>query len=407
MAEWLLKNRSEAEGAFQALPFPAAKDENFRFTSIEEIKFDDSLLPASVSDKLSSPLSLHQLEEADLALLVQNGAQSKFIGIKSGIQFSSLEDAASQGDLAFQKKLEPSKLFAQDKFAQLAMARWDMGAFLRVEKNTELEKPVRLVQWLGNKKTSAIRNLILLEEGANASLIIESGSDQEERVLAELSEIYLEKSANLHLIFVQNFGEHTKAFQRQGFYLAKNAQLKITSVHVGSEKIQVRKEVILAGENARVEMAEAARGNHHQHFDFWSDVKHEASRTVSAADAFFVMNGKSRAVFNGLVHVEKQALECDAYQKSKSLLLSSQATVHAIPKLIIQTDAVKCSHGASVSTVNPEQIHYLQSRGIPHKEAEQMIVHGFTEPVLAKIPHEIVYERAEAYLLDKSGSVMQ
>jgi Fe-S cluster assembly protein SufD len=121
----------------------------------------------------------------------------------------------------------------------------------------------------------------------------------------------------------------------------------------------------------------------------------------------FVMGDSSRAVFNGLIQVRKGTNDCNSNQRSKSLLLGGKATVHAIPKLIIQTDAVKCSHGASVSSVNPEQIHYLQSRGISRSEAESMIIRGFTEPVLERLPTEGLAARAEAALDQKRGAWLQ
>src|SRR5581483_7796803 len=104
-------------------------------------------------------------------------------------------------------------------------------------------------------------------------------------------------------------------------------------------------------------------------FDFWINVEHTEPHTRSGLDFWFVLDGEARTNFNGTVNIRKNGVETEAYQKSRALLLSTKASATAIPKLIIETDAVKCSHGASVASINPEQTHYLQSRGIPKREA--------------------------------------
>jgi Fe-S cluster assembly protein SufD len=156
-----------------------------------------------------------------------------------------------------------------------------------------------------------------------------------------------------------------------------------------------------------LEAEAAASGVRDQHFDFWLDIHHRAPRTTSETNYWFVMNERARAIFNSLVHIHKDANDCAASQKSKSLLLGAKASVHSDPKLIIQNDAVKCSHGASISSVNPEQVNYLQSRGISRPEAERMIVRGFTEHVFTRVPSEAFQARAAAMLDGKEGALLQ
>ena len=131
------------------------------------------------------------------------------------------------------------------------------------------------------------------------------------------------------------------------------------------------------------------------------DVNHLVPDTKSGIDFWFVMDDQSRAVFNGLVHIGKNGMGTDAYQKCKTLLLSDKAQVNALPKLIIQTDAVKCAHGASISSIQAEQIHYLQSRGITAIEARRMIVRGFTAPVVDRLPTLALHERIDALIAQK------
>jgi Fe-S cluster assembly protein SufD len=398
MQDWLKIARNQAEERFRSLPAPTAKDENYRFSAVA--------LPetvAAIAAKTGIPPGLSALDEEEAALLVLSGEEAGFQGELPGAMFTDLERAVFLG-LDFVRSRVTQDLFPQDKFAQLTAARWKNGAFLHVPAGVKLPKPVRSLYFASGGEEH-FRNLIALEDGAEAVFVQEWASENAGFV-SELTEVRLGKGAKLHWVILQNLEVSARAVARQKVELSQGAQLKITPLHLGGASMQLRQKNTLGAE-AVLELQGAARASGSQQMDFWLDVDHQGSHSRSEVSCFFVMGGQSKGVFNGLIQIHKQALDCEAAQKSKSLLLSAKATVHAIPKLIIQTDAVKCSHGASVSSVNPEQVHYLQSRGIPKREAERMIVRGFTEPVLERLPAEGLLGRAEAALDAKEGGWLQ
>jgi Fe-S cluster assembly protein SufD len=200
---------------------------------------------------------------------------------------------------------------------------------------------------------------------------------------------------------VQRFKSATHFYLRQEIQAAANAAVEFLPVYLGGASGQLRLATKLLGADASATVLGAARASQKQHFDFWVDMEHSVANTRSALDFWFVMDDQARAVFNGLIKIGKHAPQTDAYQKCKTLLLSDKAQVNAIPKLIIQTDAVKCAHGASITSVQPEQVHYLQSRGITAAEATRMIVRGFTESVTEKLPTIALYERVEQLIAAK------
>jgi len=393
MVEWLEIAKNQAEEKFRSLPEPTAKDENFRFTRLE--------LPREGApvEEFLPPAEFSVVDEDELALLCLHGEETNTFGQVSGALFTDLHRAALLGSEVMRSRWKT--LFEQDKFAQRTAARWKNGVFFHVPAGVRLEKPVR-VAFTASGSEDQYRNLVILEDGAEATMVAECFSDDAVRFLGELTEIRLGAGAKLHLVVLQRLGSGTTAVIRQSVDLGAGAQLKVTPLHLGGGSVQVRLDTQL-GEKAELDLSGAARGSGGQHFDFWLDANHAGSRSVSEMNFCFVMGDSSRAVFNGLIQIRNNAFDCSASQKSKSLLLGTKATVHAIPKLIIQTDAVKCSHGASVSNVNPEQIHYLQSRGIKKVEAERMVVRGFTEPVLDRLPLESLRGRAEAALDRKEG----
>jgi Fe-S cluster assembly protein SufD len=393
MADWLQIAKNQAEERFRSLAEPTAKDENFRFTRLE------LPLEGASCQSFAPPAEFSVRDEDELGLLSLQGEETQAFGQVPGALFTDLKRAAILGSDVMRSRWR--NLFEQDRFAQRTAARWQNGVFFHVPAGVRLGKAVR-VAFTASGAEAQYRNLVILEDGAEATLVVECFSDDAARFLGELTEIRLGAGAKLHLVVLQRLGMSTTAVVRQSVNLGVGAQLKVTPLHLGGGSLQVRLDTHL-GEKAELDLSGAARGNGAQHFDFWLDANHEGSRSLSEMNFCFVMGDSSRAVFNGLIQIRKEALDCSASQKSKSLLLGAKATVHAIPKLIIQTDAVKCSHGASVANVNPEQIHYLQSRGIKKVEAERMVVRGFTEPVLDRLPYESLRGRAEAALYSKEG----
>lgn len=394
--DWLLIARNAAEERFRSLPAPNPKDENFRFTKLPEAPAVTA--PAGAG---AAPAFARTLESEEAALLTLDGETAALAGAAPGCLFTDLLRAATLGSEAVRARLRDSELFRDDKFAQGTAARWKNGAFLHVPAGVRLAKPVRFAHVAQGAEDHA-RHVIVLEEGAEATVVQECWSDESDRWLGELTEVRLGRNSRLHWIVLQTLGENTDAFVRQRLDLAAGAELRFTPLHLGGRTVQVRQETHLAGEGASFETNGAARGHGQQHFDFWLDVRHESPRSLSKMDYSFVMAGKARGVFNGLIEVKQGAADCESSQRSKSLLLGG-ATVHSIPKLIIKTDAVKAAHGASVASVSGEQLHYLQSRGIPRAEAERMIVRGFTEAVVERLPGEELRGRADAILDRKQG----
>ncbi len=400
--------RKTAEKSFAALPLPASKDENYRFLGV-----DDSSPALIFSGEKKSIVEsfLQEPCEEEAALLfvngeeIQNKTTDKFPA--QGIIFTDMLSAEKKHPQLLQSALVFANDFSDDLYAQLAKARFQNGVFLHVAENTKLEAPLRVVQWK-NDGAQAVRNVIVLEKNAELSLVEEyAGIENDNDSLAiSVTEIMVKEGAKISYFPLQHYGKNTNFFHRLSIRAEKNAQVEIYPISVGAYKGQYRFELNAVNSGASFLTKGAARGSAEQQFDFWVNMNHTVPETTSALDYWFVMGGKSKAIFNGMIRITKAAKNTVAYQKCRSLLLSSKATVHAIPKLEIATDEVKCNHGASISTVNPEQVHYLQARGIPRSEAEKMIIRGFTEQVLEKLPTEALYTRMDQYFTENTAEVL-
>ena len=391
---WHEKLKAAAEQKFLSTPLPNTKSENFRFTSLDEVSALLQQEAKGSSDVV--PASLLQKGDDEAGFLVFSDSSISGEKIKNKeVYFSDLRAALGEKEELLKTVFSEQDTFADDKFALLAKARWQNGGFLHVSKNVQQNKPLRISHWV-SKGLYAFRTVIVLDAGAEATLVEEfCGDDQHQGVVAGLVEVHLAPGARLKYVQVENLGKTSDFFIRQKVICAENSHAEVVPVYVGGKKGQLRHDAHLNGKGAHVALKGAARGRNEQHFDFWLNALHATECTSSHLDFWFVMADKARAVFNGLLDIKKTGLQTDAYQKSRSLLLSDKATVHTIPKLLIATDQVQCSHGASVSTLNPDQVYYLQSRGMQRTDAERMIVRGFTQPVLDLIPIDAVFERAE------------
>ena len=131
--------------------------------------------------------------------------------------------------------------------------------------------------------------------------------------------------------------------------------------------------------------------------------KHAAPHTTSDLLYRNVLTDRSRTVWRGMIEVVKDAQHVDAYQKNDNLLLSKRARADTIPGLEILADEVRCTHGATGGQIDPEQIYYLMSRGLPQHWAEEVIVSGFLEPVLQQIPSNDLRNRLKQLISHKLG----
>ena len=138
-----------------------------------------------------------------------------------------------------------------------------------------------------------------------------------------------------------------------------------------------------------------------QHLDHDTQQNHLAPNTTS--DLLFkgALLDNSRSVWQGMIYVAPEAGKTDGYQANRNLVLSDRARADSIPGLEILTDDVRCTHGATVGKIDTEQIFYLESRGLPRVEAERLVVEGFFDPIMQRIPFEGVRTRFQEAIKEK------
>ncbi len=244
---------------------------------------------------------------------------------------------------------------------------------------------------------------VVIPVGAEAHLF-EKGPDSTLGLqwVNQVWHVQVQEKATLEMVLFQDTAEFAKeavqAFHRIYFSLAKDATLNLTLVQQGSEKGQVRCHVDCVGEGASAQIHGLTVGRKSQRQDLWVDVHHTVPHTQSHLTAFAVVQDQAHSIFNGQLNIEPGAFFTEAFQKNKNLILSDRASVDTFPKLLIANSEVKCGHGSTVSSLDPEQLMYLQSRGIDQAEAQQMVRTGFMKQAIDWIKNTETREAVELAL---------
>jgi Fe-S cluster assembly protein SufD len=140
-------------------------------------------------------------------------------------------------------------------------------------------------------------------------------------------------------------------------------------------------------------MADARR-----HTDTHTVVDHAVPRCSSRELYKGILREEARGVFHGKIRVRQDAQKTDAIQVNKNLLLSQQALVHSTPALEIFADDVKCKHGSTTGQLDPQQLFYLQSRGIDADHARTLLTYAFASDVVARVKVEAIRAGVTEYL---------
>jgi Fe-S cluster assembly protein SufD len=218
---------------------------------------------------------------------------------------------------------------------------------------------------------------------------------------AGIVEIHVGKDANLRFVELQSWGRHVWNFSHERARVERGGNLDWIFGAVGSRLTKNFSDLDLAGEGAQGRMSGFYFTDGTQHLDHDTQQNHLAPHTTS--DLLFkgALKGKSRSVWQGMIYVAPGAQKTDGYQANRNLVLDDQARADSIPGLEILADDVRCTHGATVGKLEKEPLFYLKSRGIPQADAERLVVEGFFDPIMQRIPFEGVRERFQQAIQDK------
>ena len=263
------------------------------------------------------------------------------------------------------------------------------GFSLEISKNYKLKKPLVVYNNFSNSLKEKIvnyKNSIILNENSELNLINYINNSSKENFMVNILEnIKVKKDSSLNNILINNSKCNCYFYKYIKSDLEKNSNFENYLLSSGLKFNKLDIEINLNEENSNSSVFSALNLINKEHQEIKTRINHNAPNCNSYQKVKNVLNDESKGVYQGKIFVKNIAQKTDAYQLSKALILNDAAEFDAKPELEIYADDVKCSHGSTSGSIDLNSIHYLKSRGIPEKEAYQMLINGFLCEILEKL----------------------
>ena len=310
-----------------------------------------------------------------------------------GVLFGNLADLVhDHRELIEPHLLKRAVAMETDRFSAWHAAFWTGGTVLYVPRNVEIIEPLySLIALSRAGQADFSHTLVILEDGASATLLEETASADEESSGFHLGavELLLGREARLRYVQLQNWNEKTYHIAHQAGRVESMGFLQWTVGGLGARLAHIHQDVSLDGRGAEAEVNGVTFATGRQLLSYYTKQAHNAPNTRSDLLYKEVLRDRARVIWRGMIRVEPEAQQTDGFQKSSALLLSPDARADSVPGLEIEADDVRCTHAATAGRVDEEEIFYLMSRGMTEYEAMHMIVEGFFHEVYDRIPIEL------------------
>lgn len=381
---FLEDRRAAAAERVRSIELPSFRGRTgWEFTSLEQL---DLALPVATG---GAPADAPAIPETDGAALVltQVGDQIEITGeAPSGVTVCTLDEAArTHGEIVEQHL--GTLVDDEDPFVARGEALWTGGAFVHVPRGVHADAPIalRLHQQVHGHQ-QAFRVLVVVEEGASAEVreIWDAAPDAGAGIVYPVAELVVGQNANLRYLSVQELDEATWILGSQRASVARDGNLDWAVLGLGGGGGRIHLDATLDGEGAEARVTGAYATRARQHLDYATKQIHAAPRTNSDLAFRGILNGRSTAVWSGMIEVVPGAQKIDAFQESRNLLVSKKAHADAIPGLEILANDVRCTHAAAIAQLDESQLFYLRSRGLREPDAKRLMIEGFLQATVQR-----------------------
>lgn len=196
-------------------------------------------------------------------------------------------------------------------------------------------------------------------------------------------------------------------FNKDKEFTVKNNEDVTFVIFLNSTKDQNGKVLVkVAGSNANVQILGMIIADGNQKVNLYTLQEHLKEKSVSDLLIKSALFGNSKLYYEGLIKIAKDAQKSNAYQKNQNLLLGEKAWADSRPKLEILANDVRCTHGATIGKINQEVLYYLKTRGISESKAESLVIEGFFQEVLSRIPDSKIKAKLEKAIITKINQIL-
>lgn len=400
----LADRRRAAFERFEALPWPDQTAEEWHNTDIRSLDierfdpFPPAHAPVNALEDLPEEVRAVAIGETGdrLGLAVRMDADLVHLRLapalsEQGVILAPMHDVAIERPELIENWLGRAGVSnSERKFAEMNAAFGLNVSFVYVPKGVTVELPLQVVRWITRGGIGIFpRIVIIADEGSSLTYIdhFASGSLDGESLAVANVEIYAEQGARVDYLAVQDWAQSVWHFQTTRAVVGRDATVRTLAATLGGAMSRTVAQAVLDGQGAHADMLGVYFGDHAQKIDNRTLQLHRAPHTTSDLYYKGAMKGTSRAVFSGLVDIEKDGEQAEAATTNRNLLLSPGASALPAPFLEINTSEVtRASHAVSVGRPDAEVLFYLHSRGLDPAEAERLYVKGFFQEIIDRVP---------------------
>ena len=399
--EWLTNIREQSASWVSRLTVPTKKDEEWRFTDISEILDLDIVTPTlfDVGDKQQLTLT----EAQDTRLVFINGEYSETASNTSGLpegiyvgSLTNLPEAFCQYFRPFLGTL-PGK---EEVFTSLNTASISDVAIIWAAPNTVVEKPIHLLFLSVTEDAVTIsqpRSWIVAEKNCQLT-IVEEYNGSSAYFTNAVTEVWLGENAQINHTRLQKESHTAYHIGKTAVNQKRDSRYTLTEINFGAKLSRHTPEIYQDGEQTETYLNGLTVAKEEQTADTHSVIQLNHPHGTTDQLHKCIVNDKAHSVFNGKVFVPKPAQLTNASQLNRNLLLSPKARVDTKPELQITADNVKCSHGATVSQLEADEIFYLRSRGLTENDAKQLLIDAFVTEIIERIPITSVQKNIQSLI---------
>jgi Fe-S cluster assembly protein SufD len=318
-----------------------------------------------------------------------------------GVLFLPLEQALTvRPDLLQAHFMAQSVRLGSKKFAALHKASVRAGTVLYLPPSLSVDAPFEVFHIVTGENLALFPHTLIIADKESEVTFLDhfiSTEGQAHGFACGVNDLVLRPGSKLNYISVQNWSRQFVSVQVNSTVAEEQSSAVNLSLNFGGRYSRLESVSRLAGAGSRSDMLAVSIAGADQEFDQRTLQDHLQPNTTSDLLYKNALSNNARTIFSGLIKVERGAHRTDAYQKVRNLLLSDEAEANSMPGLEILADDVRCTHGATSGQVEPEELFYLQSRGVPELNAKSLIVNGFLNEVVDRLSNEEI----KAYLRDQ------
>lgn len=390
--------REKAISEFERLGIPNRKNEEWKYSDASALFKNElqvgKLGSMNVQKKDIEKFLIPNLNASVVVLVngIYSEEQSALKNIPKGVVVSSFAKAITEKSEIVSTHFSKYANITGDAFVALNTAFATDGVFISIPDNTIVETPVHIINIISTQEPSLLQPRFLFIIGNNSELKIVESFDainsNTKNVCNSVAEISIGKKSKVQYYKLQNDCSGVHLISSVNVHQQKDSHFDTNTVTLNGDWVRNNLNIVPDAEHCETHLNGLfiTRGN--QHVDNHTLVDHRKPNCESNQLYKGILDGKSVGVFNGKIFVRRDAQKTNAYQSSKNILLSDDATINTKPQLEIYADDVKCSHGSTTGQLNEEAMFYLRSRGLGEESAKNLLLFAYAGDVIEKIQIE-------------------